>query len=375
MVRAEHGEFGMQTSQDHSERLGSLDLLRLVAALAVVGYHYLFRGAAGVPVLDVAFPEAEPFAIFGYLGVNLFFLISGFVIAWSAEGRDFRGFAIARFARLYPGFLLCMAASFAVIAWAGDPRLRLESGQFAANLLIFAPAFGKPFMDGVYWSIVLEIVFYGWVALALMFGVFERWKLPLVAAWLGLCAINEFGLHSAALRMVFVTEFSPWFAGGVLMHHLWRNGAAAETLMLLGAAFLLSCNMLAIGQAWMEAHYARSIGLLPLLGANGVMFVALAAAIAVRGYVPATPLVLALGGLTYPLYLLHQNIGYLAINALSDFAGRWGAVAAVTLGMLGSSWAVWRYAETPLRPRVSRILFRIADRLPFPAPRAPVRLT
>jgi peptidoglycan/LPS O-acetylase OafA/YrhL len=363
----------MSRNAPHSnDRLATLDLLRLLAALAVVAFHYLFRGAAGEPMLDVAFPEAERFAIFGYLGVNLFFLISGFVIAWSAEGRDFTGFAIARFARLYPGFLVCMAASFVVLALAADPRWPVESGQFAANLAIFAPALGKPFVDGVYWSIVLEIVFYGWVALALLFGVFERWKLPLVAGWLGLCVLNEFLLHSGALRMVFVTEFGPWFAGGILMHHLWSRGVSAEALMLLGASFLVSCNMLAIAQGWMDVHYGRSIGLGALLAANLAMHALLVAAIAARGLVPATPLVLALGGLTYPLYLLHQNIGYLAINALSGPAGRWGAAALVTGAMLLLSWAIWRFVDTPLRPGVTRTLRAVSTHLPAWKPRAAV---
>jgi len=80
-------------------RLASLDLLRLVAALAVVLFHYLFRGGI-TGDLDVEYAAAAPFAIYGYLGVSLFFLISGFVIAWSAEGRTWQEFAVARFARL-----------------------------------------------------------------------------------------------------------------------------------------------------------------------------------------------------------------------------------------------------------------------------------
>lgn len=356
---------GMSRNAPHSnDRLATLDLLRLAAALAVVAFHYLYRGAVGEPMLDIAFPEAERLAIFGYLGVNLFFLISGFVIAWSAEGRDFKGFAIARFVRLYPGFLVCMTVSFVVLALAADPRWPVQSGQFAANLAIFAPALGKPFVDGVYWSIVLEIVFYGWVALALLLGVFERWKLPLVTGWLGLCVLNEFLLHSGALRMVFLTEFGPWFAGGILMHHLWSRGPSAEALMLLFASFLVSCNMLAIAQGWMDIHYGRSIGLGALVAANLAMHVLLAAALFARGLVPASPFVLALGGLTYPLYLIHQNVGYLALNALSGSVGRWGAAALVTAAMLLLSWAIWRFVEIPLRPGLTRALRAAAARLP-----------
>ena len=86
-------------AQDKSH-LATLDLLRLVAALSVVLFHYFFRGAADGIHLAEGYPEVAGYALYGYLGVNLFFLISGFVIAWSAEGRAWEQFALARFVRL-----------------------------------------------------------------------------------------------------------------------------------------------------------------------------------------------------------------------------------------------------------------------------------
>ncbi|HEV7414831.1 MAG TPA: acyltransferase family protein, partial [Tianweitania sediminis] len=188
-----------------SGRLAALDLLRLVAALCVVAFHYLFRGSAGEPFLDAGYPELAPFALYGYLGVSLFFAISGFVIAWSAEGRDWIGFATSRFTRLYPGFLICMTASFLVLFAVGDSRLPVTPEQWAANLVILSPALGQPFVDGVYWSIVLELVFYGWVTLALATGQFQKRPLVLVAGWLLLAAVNEFVIDHPVLRMVFIT--------------------------------------------------------------------------------------------------------------------------------------------------------------------------
>lgn len=345
-----------------SDRFATLDLLRLVAALAVIGFHYLYRGAAGDPYLDTAYPEAAPVAIYGYLGVHLFFLISGFVIAWSADGRDWQSFAIARFARIYPGFLACMAITFAVLWIVADPRLPASPEQFAANLIILSPALGQPFMDGVYWSIVLELVFYGWVALALVLGVFDRWKIALVAGWLALSAINEFFVGSGAMRMLFITEYAPWFASGILLQHVWKHGRSAETLLLLAASFLLSCNMLLPGREWMLVHYGEAVALPNLLAANVALFAVAILAIRFHRTVPATPMVLALGGMTYPLYLLHQHIGYAAINAIAPDLGRWLAVTLVTAAMLALSWAVWRFVETPARPALVAMLAAASTR-------------
>lgn len=345
------------------DRIATLDLLRLVAALAVVFFHYFFRGAAADGYLDAGYPLVAPFAIYGYLGVNLFFLISGFVIAWSAEDRPWQTFAVARFARLYPGFLVCMAISWIVLAAAAHPAIPFSVKQFIANIVIFSPALGEPFVDGVYWSIVLEIIFYGWVTVAVFAGVFSRLKLPLVTGWLALCALNEFYIGSGALRLLFVTEFGPLFAGGILVHHIFAKGRSTEALMLLAASFLLSCNMMTIGQGWMQNHYGVSVPLPQLVAANLAMHALLIAAVLLRERVTPTPLILMIGGLTYPLYLLHQNIGYVAINTLTPRLGSWIAALATIQLMLLLSWTVWRFVERPARRWIIAALGPVVDRL------------
>lgn len=361
----------MREQGRRNERIASLDLLRLVAALAVVAFHYLFRGAAGEPFLDVSYQTAAPFALYGYLGVNLFFLISGFVIAWSAEGGRWERFSIARFARIYPAYVVCMTATFVVLAVAGDARLPATAGQFVANLFLFSPALGQPFMDGVYWSIILELIFYGWVALALLLGVFDRWKLSLVTGWLAVCAFNELVLGSGAVRLIFITEFGPLFAAGILVHHVYSHGRNPYAMALLAASFVLSCAAMRVTQGWMQDAYGVSVPASALPVVNLSLHGLLVAAVALRRFVAPTPLILALGGLTYPLYLLHQNIGYVAINELSPLTGKWTAFAATATVMLIASWLVCRYIEKPMRKAFTKGLTQLTERAgiskPIPA--------
>jgi peptidoglycan/LPS O-acetylase OafA/YrhL len=343
--------------------MASLDLLRLVAALSVLAFHYLFRGAAPEPFLDTGYPEAAPYAIFGYLGVNLFFLISGFVIAWSAEGRSWREFAVARFARLYPGYLVCMSASFLVLLMANDPRLPATAAGYLANLSMFAPALRHPFMDGVYWSIVLEIVFYAWIALLLMTGLFRRWRLPIIAAWLLIAAANELVLKSGAVRMALLTEYAPFFAGGMLAQYMVAKGRSAEAAILALAAFLLSCNTLTVTRDWMQTHYGASLSLTQLLGANLVIHALFAGAVLLRRKIVPTGVIVLLGGLTYPLYLLHQNIGYLALDALAPQLDRWSALTLVTSAIVAAAWLICRFVETPVRKPLIRACMAALDRV------------
>jgi peptidoglycan/LPS O-acetylase OafA/YrhL len=136
-------------------RVEILDLLRALAVLAVVVFHYSFRGAAGDEgFTEISLPALVPFAKYGFLGVQLFFVISGFVIAYSTEHRTAVEFCIARIARIYPGFIVCMTLTFLMTLAAGAPHFEAGVRQWLANILIVAPAFKQPFMDGAYWSLV-----------------------------------------------------------------------------------------------------------------------------------------------------------------------------------------------------------------------------
>ena len=66
-------------------RFYEIDLLRFVAAFAVVLFHYTFRGAAGEAFTSVAYPELAGITKYGCLGVDLFFIISGFVILMTSR--------------------------------------------------------------------------------------------------------------------------------------------------------------------------------------------------------------------------------------------------------------------------------------------------
>ncbi|MGO4639761.1 acyltransferase family protein [Mesorhizobium sp. 2RAF45] len=346
----------------NSSRLASLDLLRLIAALAVVCFHYLYRGPITGDI-DAGYPAAAPFAIYGYLGVSLFFLISGFVITWSAEGRKWQDFAVARFVRLYPGFLLCMTLTFVALSIANNPRFPTSFSTYVANLSMFARAFGRPSMDGVYWSIMLEIVFYGWVAALIFAGAFQRWKLPIVAIWLVISAGNEFFFGNTAIRILLITSYAPFFAVGILAQQVVAKGRSPAALILLVAAFLLSCQTITFNQGWMQEHYGMAIPYPALLVANGFVFGIFAGALLIRSLVAPSKTVLMLGGLTYPLYLLHQYIGYLSLNALAPLIGKNAAFFVVLLAVLLASFLIWRFVETPLRKPLIRGLTSAIDHI------------
>ena len=329
----------------HHGRVETLDLLRLFAALSVVLYHYAFRGAAADGMTHLSIAALAPVAKYGYLGVQLFFVISGFVIAYSAEGRSLPEFVIARTSRIYPGFLVCMTLTCLGILAFGAPRFATSVGQWLANLVIVAPALKQPFMDCVYWSIVYELVFYGWTALIIGLGMFPRRLTPIVAAWLLLSLLNETTLGSGALRRLLLTDASGFFAAGLMLYALSSGRRGIANWALLGVATMVGAFQANWSSDWVRAHFNETISY-PIVAAISVAAVALVGLALLPKRVPLPKgLVLALGGLTYPLYLLHQQLGFIVFNRLEGLAPAPLLAAATAALMLALAFVIWRFIE------------------------------
>ena len=181
-------------------------------------------------------------------------------------------------------------------------------------------------MDGAYWSIVIEIVFYGWVGADAGAGA-----LPAPAA-------DDPGDAGSRLRSstrrsfsgdrcasLLATEYAGMFASGILIHRIRAGRAPRRCLPATGAR----------GRRWADCMRSRAQRVIHRLYARHcrssssavdctrLIYAAFLAALWLSRLDPATPLVLTLGGLTYPLYLIHQNAGYRADRRAG--ATRWGA--------------------------------------------------
>lgn len=346
-------------------RVEALDLLRLFAALSVVLYHYGFRGAAADDMTRMAIPALIPIVKYSSLGVQLFFVISGFVVAFSADRRSVRDFVIARASRIYPGFLICMTLTCLVtLAW-GPPRFETSPTQWAANLVILAPALGQPFMDGVYWSITYELVFYGWIAVLLGTSLFPR-RLPEVAVlWMALSLVNEIALDSGALRFLLLTNYSGFFCAGLMLFCLRQGRSGVATWALLAAATALAVWQAELDAIWSRGHYHIELS-------SAIVADCAVAAVALVGcclFIRRVPLpaglVLALGGLTYPFYLLHQHAGFILANKLEGVAPAPVLAAGLIAGFGLLSWAIWRFAERPAQRWLKSGLSGLAGVLPL----------
>ena len=317
-------------------RLAQIDGLRAAAALLVVGFHYTTR-------YEQVFVHASPLAVslpWGHFGVNLFFIISGFVIFMTFDRvRTPSEFVVSRFSRLFPAYWAAILLSWLTLRIAGPPGLQLPASEALANAVMVHTYFGVRSVDGVYWSLAAEFVFYVWMLLLWCTGFLARPAAVLaVAPALTLAAALAGRLASVPtphpLEVLFLLRWAPWFCLGMLIHLQTSNRAVSGRLCAaLGALCLL-------------AILARESALHALVALLGTAAVALAARgrLAWLGWRP----VVAVGAISYPLYLIHEKLGWMVILAAERHGLTPGAAiaCAVTLVLLGA-WALHRLVEMP----------------------------
>lgn len=304
-----------------SRRLAELDALRGVAALAVVLFHFTtrFMELYAPSAASTASTGAPSFTVpHGHYGVNLFFIISGFVIFMTLD-RTQRGmdFVVSRFSRLFPAYWVAVAMTFAVTSTFGLPGKEVTLLQALANLFMIHGLFYVPHVDGVYWTLEVELLFYTGMFLLFLRGKLHRvyWAM---AALLGM-RLTYHVAHVAwgvdlpwTLYRLTILKFIPWFALGIFVYQTAFNPARlADRAAWVVAGLSLACLWVVDG--WPVALLALALA--------GLVWGA------ARGRLPwlDNPVLGFFGAISYTLYLLHENIGWVVQRAVQASGGSFDA--------------------------------------------------
>lgn len=347
-----------------SGRVHEIDLLRLCAALAVVLYHYTFSGFYG-HYMPVSFGGFSLVTRYGYLGVDLFFLISGFVVLLSAWGRPPDRFVISRMVRLYPAYWVAVTLTALVIALLGGRNYSVTPTVYAANMTMANQAVHIANVDVVYWTLWAEIRFYVVVLVLSALGITKGRVIGLMWAWLAATGIEELRVLPASvtghLDIMVQAQWAHYFIAGMALCLVYRYGWSVQ----LGVIFVLAyANAIyrAIGfAAQVSARYHQTIHPLPVAVIVTCIFIVMAL-IASRATVRLQRRwFVAAGALTYPLYLVHAYIGFIVFRLAGHYLDKWLLLALMVATMLGAAYVVHRYAETWLAPVLKSGLTRVSD--------------
>ncbi|MFK5597902.1 acyltransferase family protein [Methylobacterium sp. HMF5984] len=341
-------------------RIRSIDALRGLAATMVMLHHYLFsyEGRIGPHV------DRVPSFAAGHFGVELFFILSGFVIAGTLGRTPSLGdYAVRRVARLYPAFLVCSGVTLGIFALGGPNPVGITPGAALAGLTMLSSLIRVPPIDPSHWTLTYEVAFYALAALALIHrgpatdpGLrLER----ICAGWLAAAFVGTLVLPVRTLQVVVLLNlpFALLFVIGAMLARLAAGALTPLGLGALAAAF----GFTALGPAVDHGGVGTGLYVLLVLGFAGTV---LAAATGRLPWLGCAPLVF-LGAISYPLYLVHQILGYAIIRALE--AGGWSSGSAILAAVLASVGlaTVIRYAvETPGQRAIRRAFDRTRSSVP-----------
>jgi len=341
--------------------VNEIDLLRFCAAMAVVFHHYAFRGYAADAMSVMPYPWLAPAAKYGYLGVELFFMISGFVILMTASSGSLKGFLISRFVRLYPAFWACCTITFIVTLAIGAPRFVASWSQYLVNMTMTSGFFGVPDMDGSYWSLFVEMKFYGMVAVVLLLRRI-RYAEPLLVLWLVASVAQEF-VSLGRLRSWLILDYSAFFIAGAACFLVWSEGLTTTRVGMIAGSWALSVWQSLKALPGVEKHYSTTTNGYLVAGMVTAFFAVMFLVSTRRTGAIGRYRWTAVGAMTYPLYLLHQHIGFAVFNraypAINPHVLLWTIVAV----MLVLSYAIHATVERRWSPKLKDVLVRAVDSL------------
>ena len=314
-------------TETNRQRISQADVLRGLAALSVAWFHFLLSHPfiGGIPAL---------IGKYGWIGVEVFFVISGFVIPYSLyrsghQYHEFSRFILRRLIRLEPPYILtiiltlCLNKISSLLPGFRGVTSQIDWVGTLLHLGYFNVFGGHEWLLPTFWTLAIEFQFY--LLIGVVYPVIYSQKAKLRLTWF-FCAL----LFSLWSTQAFVFYWLPLFCMGILAFQyyigLWRS---AEMLLLLGAC-------VAVG--------GLNLGLLKTFA--GLL------AVSVIIWIPIKNRYLVwLGTISYSVYLLHPIIGGRVLNFAERFVLTPGAkIAALCCAVIVTlivSWCFHKLVEVP----------------------------
>ncbi|WP_082491681.1 acyltransferase [Pedobacter sp. Leaf194] len=336
-----------------TNRSGSLDLLRIIAVIAIFLGHY----ADSFNYVFRIVPENlkySPVVRYSTVALTIFFMVSSYVITMTSLKRNIQDFVIIRLARIYPLFWVSCIVAFLLPRFYGEhsylPTLPFKT--LLMNMTMMPTVFGFQALSPVFHTLVVELCFYLFVLFIL---IFKGWNkiLLIITVLLSLFAIGQF--FPATRNAYFM--FTPFIAG-MLFYFInakkftpWK----VYTLALVNFCFALKGSMLLTEDIDRYYKIPHSANYFVMGGIITLLYLTFLLISLKKINIPGYPFLKKLGEIAYPFFLFH--IFFLGVywhfrNTIQADILLWGLM--IFIGLI--CWGLNVFVEKPLSKIVSLIL-------------------
>jgi exopolysaccharide production protein ExoZ len=308
---------GKPVTSRKNEKFGGIQAGRAAAAILVIFAH------ASAIISEPRFYGTLPFdgALSGFgVGVDFFFVLSGFIIAWvhwDDIGRKERlqRYMRNRFLRIYPpywGVLLPLSLMYFIFPGAGQPSQH-DPVNFLFSVLL-APYPEHPIL-GVAWTLVHEMIFYVLFGLIILFGRRAIWGLP---AWGAMIIALQISFERLPFPLsILFNEFNLQFLLGIASALWLRKGKIPFPALVAAVAILVFFLTMLFGRA----VYEHSLITRAIFGLSSAAFILGVVELERGGRLIVPPLALLIGAASYSIYLTHGIALSATIQVVTQLCG------------------------------------------------------
>jgi peptidoglycan/LPS O-acetylase OafA/YrhL len=295
-------------------------------------------------------------ATFGWTGVELFFMISGFVICMSGWGRRPADFFVSRVVRLVPAYWTATLLTAAVLMVFPKLTSGVQPSMVLTNFTMVQSAYGIPNLVPAYWTLFVELTFYLLFGLVAIGGVTYRRMVTFCVLW-SVASIPAANSHNPVLNMIINPPYSPFFIAGIAFFLIYKFGGNLLLWAIVAYSWLIAVN---------QPHTSPPPQVVILISAFFVIMAVVATHHLDR--VSWRWLTVA-GALTYPLYLIHQDIGFTVFAYLRHSVPPLVLAVGTYVMMLAVAWVIHRAVERPVAPLLKARLNDAVARVRVSGPR------
>ncbi len=258
-------------------------------------------------------------------------------------------------ARLYPAFWIAVTLTTLGIALLASDVMQVTFPQYLMNLTMLGNFVKVENIDPVYWTLQVELKFYFWIVVILLFNKIKHIEY-FIMGWLLFSVLEIFHFMHGITHLVLMPEWAPYFSAGALFYLLQPKGYTMLRVGLLILAYGLLVYFALQGAELKSQLYEPVFSPVIVAGLISIFYLIFTLIILGKTSHLYYSWFTILGATTYPLYLIHQKIGQIAYLAFGDSINKYLLLFIITTAMIVLAYLLHRYLEAGFGKGIKRKL-------------------